>query len=191
MQKDYLSYLESNINKIKKEIPFFDAVVFGSIVKGSLNPSDLDLVLIFENKSLKERVELASKVKSKLNLKEIKLDLQTINLSELFEKNFLARQSILIEGYSLIHRKNFSEVLGFKGFSIFSYNLSGLNHLEKTKFIYALIGRNSPGLVKKCSGKSLGRGCFLIPVENSLIFEDFLKKWKINYTRSDCLIPFY
>jgi len=34
----------------------------------------------------------------------------------------------------------------------------------------------------------LGRGSVKVPIKNSLIFEDFLKKWNTNYKKQDALI---
>jgi len=117
-----------------------------------------------------------------------KIDIKTINLLELFEKEFLARQGIFIEGYSLLHNVVFSERLGFESYALFTYNLKNLSHNEKTKFTYALIGRNSEGMIKELNAKPLGKGAIIVPIKNSLVFEDFLQKWKINYKKKDILI---
>ena len=52
---------------------------------------------------------------------------------------------------------------------------------------YALIGRNSEGVLKSLGGVSLGRGAIKIPIEKSLEFEEFLQKWGINYQKSNVL----
>ena len=71
---------------------------------------------------------------------------------------------------------------------LFSYSLKKLNHNEKTKFTYSLIGRNSEGIVKKVKGESLGKGAVIVPIENGLIFEEFLEKWKLDYKRKNILV---
>jgi len=187
MQKDYLNYLISESKKLAKESDIFDIVLYGSNVKGKLDSNDIDIVIIFENKPLKERLNLSQKFKNNLK-KDLKLDIKTINMKELFEKDFLARQGVLIEGYSLLHNEKFSKRLGFRGYSIFMYNLMNLNHNEKTRFTYALIGRRGEkGMLKNSDAVFLGKGAVKIPIENSIIFEDFLKRWNINYKKKDIL----
>ncbi len=188
MQKNYLKYLISESKKFAKENKIFNIVLYGSYLKGKIEERDLDILLIFNDLSLHKRVDIAYKFKEILK-KEIKnIDIKTINLYELFETDYLARQSILIEGYSLINNKPFSEKMGFIGYSLFTYTLKKLGHNKKTKFTYALIGRGGPGIIKKLNITPLYRGAFLVPVKHSTIFEDFLKNWDIDYTKKNILI---
>ena len=60
-----------------------------------------------------------------------------------------------MEGYSLLSDMALAEKIGFKGYALFTYNLQKLNHNEKTKFIYALSGRKTEGLIKKISSTLL------------------------------------
>ena len=186
MLENYLEHLRSVCKKFARENNIFDIVLYGSAVKGKLEIRDVDVMLIFLNRILKERAEIAQKLKE--TLKEISADIKTINLNELFARDFLARQGIFIEGYSLLQNKPFSERLGFAGFSLFTYNLRGLNHNEKTKFTYALIGRKREGMLKQTDAEPLGKGAVIIPIKNSLIFEEFLQKWGINYKKKNILI---
>lgn len=187
MQKDYLNCLISESKKFAKRNNIFDIVLYGSSVKGKLEAEDVDILLIFEEKSLKERSEIAQNFKDRIK-GILKLDIKTINLKEFFEKDFLASQGVITEGYSLLYNEKFSKRLGFIGYSIFMYNLKNLNHNEKTKFTYALIGRRGEkGMLKQIDAVSLGRGAVKIPVENSIIFEDFLKKWNLNYKKENIL----
>ena len=188
IQKDYLKFLESESKNFKNK-DIFDIVLYGSLIKGKIEARDIDILLIFHEKSLKERAEIAREFKEKISEKINSLDIKTINLLELFESDFLARQSILAEGYSLISNIPLSEKIGFLSYALFTYNLKNLNHNEKTKFIYSLIGRNkSPGILKKLNANPLGKGVILLPINNSSIFEDFLKKWKINYVKKNILM---
>ena len=63
-----------------------------------------------------------------------------------------------------------------------------MNHNEKTKFTYSLIGRKNKGIIKLTNAEPLGKGAIAVPVEKSLIFEDFLKKWNISYKERKSLI---
>jgi len=184
------SYLKKQKLKFKKfalEKEVFDIILYGSFARGREKPRDIDILLIFEKTSLKERMVVQREFKKLLG-NEFNFDVKSINLFEMFDKDFLARQGILVEGHSLIFDRPFSERIGFKGFSLFSYSLSDLNHSSKTKFTYALIGRNTQGMIKNVGGEHLGRGVVIVPIENSEIFEDFLKKWKVSYKKKEVLV---
>jgi len=190
MPTKYLNYLKSTCKKFIKKFKkknIIDIILFGSSVKGAIEIRDIDILLIFLNETLKERAIISQELKTELK-NEIKVDIKTINLEELFEKEFLARQGILVEGYSLLDDAPFSKKMGFVGYSLFAYSLRNLNHNEKTKFTYALIGRKQIGILKKLNAESVGRGSVLIPIKNSLIFEEFLKKWNINYKKKNILV---
>lgn len=189
MQKDYLKFLESESKSLKRDRSIFDIVLYGSSVRGKIDSRDVDILIIFKEKPLIERAEIAQKFKEKINKKSDELDIKTITLSELFESDFLARQSILSEGYSLVNGAPFSERMGFLSYSLFTYHLRNLDHNNKTKFTYSLIGRGkNQGISKKLNAKPLGKGAVLLSIENSSFFEDFLKKWKINYNKRNILV---
>ncbi len=188
MQKNYLKHLISESKKFAQKKEIFDIVLYGSFVKGKEKPKDIDILILFEKTPLKERTEIAYEFKVLIS-KNHKIDVKTINLKELFEKEFLARQGVLIEGYSLLHKEKFSERFGFKGYSLFTYNLKNFDHNKKTRFIYALIGRRKEkGILKQLNIISCGKGVYEVPIENSLIFEEFLKKWNVEYHKKNILI---
>ena len=191
MQENYSKYLISQSKKFAKKNEIFDVVLYGSATKGKSQARDIDILIIFTDEKLRTRVEIAQQLKEILKQKITNLDIKTINLSELFQKEFLARQSILIEAISLIDNLPIAEKLGFRGYTIFKYELKNLNHNEKTKFTYALSGRNSPGILKKFKAEKLGKGALLIPIENSITFEEFLTKWKIKFQSKNVLITKY
>lgn len=189
MQENYLKFLELESKNFAKSKDIFDIILYGSKIKGKIETRDIDILIIFKEKPLKERAEITQQFKEKISKEISELDIKTINLLELFKNDFLARQSILTEGYSLIDNVPFSEKMGFLSYSLFTYNLKNLNHNSKTKFTYSLIGRNKePGILKKLNAKPLGKGAVLLPIENSSFFEDFLKKWKINYNKKNILL---
>ncbi len=188
MWKRYLKSLESLSKKLFDKEKLFDVILYGSAVKGKDEPRDIDIVIIFFNEEFRERLDIAQTFKMDLP-KDLKFDIQTLNVSDLFDASFFARQGILIEGYSLVSGRKFSDKLGFKGYSLFSYTLGNLNHNQKTMFTYSLIGRGkTEGMIKKVNGKSMGRGAFLVPIESSLMFEEFLEKWKLEYSKKNMLV---
>ena len=189
MQKEYLKYLTSESRRFSKKNDIFDIILYGSAVKGKEIARDIDILIIFDNnKSLKERTDTSQQFKESIST-ELKLDIKTLNIGELFENNFLARSAIFIEGYSLIYGEPFPKRLGFRGYSIFTYNLKNLDHNKKTRFTYSLIGRKKEkGILKKIGAITLGKGAFKIHIESSKIVEDFLKIWGVEYHSEDIVV---
>ncbi|MDI6737674.1 MAG: nucleotidyltransferase domain-containing protein [Nanoarchaeota archaeon] len=188
MQKDYLSFLKSECSKLAKNKDIFDIVLYGSAAKGKEEPGDIDALLIFREMPLKGRAETAQELKGKLAKKLKGIDIKTINLPELFESDFLARQAVLVEGYSLLHNAPFCERMGFKGYLLFTYTLKGLTQTDKTRFVYALSGRVKEGIVSELKAEPLGRGAVIVPASNSLRFEQFLQTWHLNYKKKSIMV---
>jgi len=178
-----------DFRKSNREI--LDIIIYGSSVTGKSRPRDLDTMLLFKDLKLDKRLELAQEFRRALREEFPSADVKSMNLQDFFDRNFLARQGILLTGVSLITRERISEKLGFKSYSIFSYTLAGMDHNQKTKFNYALNGRTGAGVLKLLKGVSLGRGSVKIPVENSSEFEEFLGRWGVKYRKEQSLEPFY
>ena len=187
MQKSSLEYLKSESRKFK-DSQLFDIVLYGSSVKSKEEPRDTDILIIFKEKNLNERLEIAHKFKEKIKKRISNPDVRAINLIELFDLNFSARQGIFTEGYSLIDNLSFSSRIGFRGYALFTYSLKSLSHNNKTKFTYSLIGRNGKGMIEKTNAVPLGKGAIIVPIEKSIMFEDFLNLWKVNYKMKKALI---
>lgn len=182
-----LEELKKCLKNELKDKTIFDIVVYGSLVKGKMDPNDLDIVIIFKQGSLNERLERLQQIKKKIRLKE-KVDIKGILWEELFQEGFFGRTGIFLEGISLINEKPFSYKMGFEGFAIFVYNLKNKSHTEKVKFNYLLNGRDRDGLIKMMGGKHLGAGVIQIPISRSLEFDEVLKRHNIQYSKIDNLI---
>lgn len=177
-------YLESE----KKDKNLFDIIIYGSFVKGKYIPNDIDILVIFLNGELRERLNRIQEIKNKLKVLKINIDIKQILLKELFSSDFFARTGILLEGVSVFKNKKFSEILGFKAYTLFWYSINHLTHTQKVKFNYILSGRNSSeGIIKNLNGERLVNSAIKIPLERTLEFEDILKKNKINYKKRDIL----
>ncbi len=188
--EQYLKSLKLESKKFKKNKEIFDIVLYGSTTRSKRNANDIDVVIIFQNLPLKDRLEISQKFKKSLQIKNI--DIKSININELFDKTFLARQGIITEGKSLIDDKPFSKKIGFSGFGLFNYSLEKLSNTEKTKFSYALNGRRQQeGILKKLKAKRLGKGVIIIPINKSDLFAEFLETWKIEFKQKHILIPNY
>jgi predicted nucleotidyltransferase len=181
--KNLIDYLKNELNE-----NIFDIVIYGSSVKGKKNPNDLDILFIFLNNSLKERLEKIQIIKLDLIKKyNFNLDIKQILLKDLFSPSFLARTGIFLEGISIKNNNSFANTLGFNSYSLFTYDLSNLKHSEKVRFNYILAGRNKTGMIEELSGNRLVNGAIKIPIENSIIFEEILKTNKLNYTKKNIL----
>ena len=164
----------------------FDIVIYGSSVKGKLNPNDVDILVIFNEGNLKERLGKIQEIKKEITTKE-KLDIKGILLEELFKEEFFARSNIFAEGISLFTGENFSKKIGYTGYCLFIYSLKDKKHSEKVKFNYLLSGRNNKGLTKELGGTFLGPGVIKVPVKNSMEFEEILNKHEVQFTKKTIL----
>ena len=192
MSGEYPKSLVSRSREFRKRnSEILDVIIYGSYVTGKSRPKDLDIMLLFKDIRLGRRLELAQEFKMSMKGEFPNADVKSMNIRDFFDRNFLARQGILLTGISLITRERICERMGFRAYSIFSYRLKGMDHNQKTKFNYALSGRTGPGVLKSLKGISLGRGSVKIPLEGSSEFEEFLNTWKAKYRKEQSLEPFY
>src|SRR3989344_4298189 len=172
----------------EKEKLIFDIVLYGSIMKGKTAARDIDILVIFLEGDLRQRLDTIQGIKNRLKKKtDGNIDIKQILLKELFSPEFLARTGILLEGFSIFKNKKFCETFGFSSYPLFWYSLKELNHTQKVKFNYILAGRNQKGMIKHLGGKRVAGGVIKIPIENSLELEEILKKNNINYNKKNML----
>jgi predicted nucleotidyltransferase len=181
-----LKKLKKSLKSEKKNKAIFDIVIYGSSVKGKLSSNDTDIMVIFREGTLRERLDGIQSIKQRLKQFE-KVDIKQMTLYDLFSSEFMARTGILVEGVSIFEEKHFCLRLGFNPFALFWYQLTGLTHTEKVKFNYILAGRNKKGILDEFKGERLSGGAVKIPIEHSNEFESILKNNKVNYTRKDIL----
>lgn len=182
-----LKELEKSLKNEKQDPTIFDIVLYGSSVKSSVSPKDIDIAVIFKEGNLKERLSKIQEIKKKIKTDK-NIDIKGILLEELFQKEFFGRSGILLEGISLFDGKSIASKLSFQGVVIFMYNMKDKNHTQKVKFNYILSGRSDEGVIKKLDGKHISPGVVQIPIKNSLEFEDVLKMHKINYSMKRVLV---
>jgi len=184
-----LKNLEKLLESEKKDKRIFDIVIYGSAVKGKEQPNDVDILIIFTEGTLRDRLNKAQQIKSKVksSFKDVELDVKQILLVELFSPEFFARTGIFLGGISVFKSRRFSETLGFRPFALFTYSLEKLSHTEKIKFNYVLSGRNAKGIIEQFGGKRIASGAVKMPLENALAFEDVLKEHKVEYERVSVL----
>src|SRR3989338_7717310 len=130
-----LKKLEKCLKSEKAGKEIFDIVVYGSLVKGKYKARDIDILVIFLAGSLEERLNAIQAMKNKIKEKlEEDIDIKQILLKDLFSNEFMARTGVFFEGISIFKNRKFCEVLGFRSYSLFWYNLKRLNHSQKVKF---------------------------------------------------------
>ncbi|MBR9691788.1 hypothetical protein GOV06_03290 [Candidatus Woesearchaeota archaeon] len=181
-----LKRLKKHLESEKKDKTIFDIVIYGSAVKGKSEARDIDIMVIFLEGSLKERLDKIQRIKSKLK-KIGNIDIKQMLLKDFFSSSFLARTGVLLEGISAFNRKRFSETLGFRAFTLFWYNLKRLSHAQKVKFNYILAGRGTRGVLDELNGIRLVNGAVKIPIENSAVFEEILKTNNADYSKKNIL----
>ena len=84
MPENYLNFLISKSKVFVKKHIIFDIVLFGSSVKGKIEPEDIDIALIFNNESLEKRMQLSHEFKSIFKSRIKKIHIESINISDLF-----------------------------------------------------------------------------------------------------------
>ena len=157
--------LKKHLESEKKDKNIFDIVIYGSSVKGKETAHDIDILVIFLQGSLRERLDKVQEIKNKLKKINMNIDLKQILLQELFSPEFFAKTGIFIEGISIFKNKLFSETIGFKAFSLFWYSLTNMTHTQKVKFNYILAERNSKGIITDVHGERLTNGAIKIPIQ--------------------------
>tara|TARA_Y100000310_G_C20670653_1_gene810083 strand:- start:1001 stop:1555 length:555 start_codon:yes stop_codon:yes gene_type:complete len=182
-----LSKLRKCLLNEKKNKKIFDIVVYGSIVKGKQQSSDIDIAVIFREGSLKDRLEEIQSIKKQIKNSR-KIDIKGILWEELFKQEFFARSGIFLEGISIFDGKPFANKMDFTAFSIFVYSLKNKTHTEKVKFNYILAGRGKKGMIEHLEGKHLAPGVVQIPMRNALEFEEILNRNGINFEKKEILI---
>ena len=180
--------LISRINGLMKDYKdeVLDIVLFGSSAKGKDKPGDLDLLIIYKSKV---NSELNYKIKKELEILGFEIDLTAKTYNDLFESSFIARESYLSEGYSIIQKKFIAQGFGYKPMVIFKYDIKNFNKSQRMRFYYSLYGRNSEGMLKKLKLYKFSERIIISPVEESERVKDYLNSWKMPYAEIPVLLP--
>ena len=179
-----MSKVHNLITENKEEI--LDIVIFGSSVKGKEKPRDIDLFVIYKTKV---NSELSYKIKKEFEILGFEIDLVAKNYSGLFDSSFIARESYLSEGYSLLNKKFIADGFGYKPMILFRYDIKSFNKSQRMRFYYSLYGRNTEGMLKKLRLYKFSERIIISPVEESERVKDYLNSWKIQYIEIPILIP--
>lgn len=170
-----IQIIKSNLKDILNNKEVLDVIVFGSFVKGKINPNDIDIAIIFRNSNIK--------------LKAIdKFHFSIISIEDFFIKHLSLINTLLREGYSVKYDKYFSELFKFENKVLFSYELTNFNNSTKVKLVNMLHGKNQKGLVEINGGVWVSRQVFITPIITETLFEDIFKNFNCKYKKSYILI---
>ncbi len=173
-----LDILQKKFSKSDSDI--IDIVLYGSVARGKEKPADIDLLVIFRSKTLKERLHIIQEMKHSLDV-SFPVDMKSILLEELLDPSFFGRVGALVDGISIFSGKKFAHRLGFEGKSIVVYSLKNKSHTEKVQFNYLLRGRYGQGILERVGATHLAPGVVLVPSENSEEFYSVLKLHNISF----------
>lgn len=173
---------------LKKEKFLVDIFIFGSVLKSKYQPRDVDLIILFREKNYKKIEEIIYQIKKIGDKLKINLHSEPLIIDDIYnEKVYL---SLLHEGYSIRNMKFISNMLNFKPYLLITYNLKDKKSSDKVRFSYALYGRKKgEGLLKTLSGKELGKGSILVPIDKESLIKEFFKQWNVKI-KSERMITF-
>jgi predicted nucleotidyltransferase len=167
--------------KIKKWIKankVLDVIQFGSSVRGSLRPNDIDICIFLPVSREKESIDL---VDSLGKILDDSFQINTLSDTAFAQGKGLSK-TLLSEGVSLLSGKPFSSVFGFYSKTLFTYSLQGLTSSERVRFHYVMRGRrDSEGMLTKLKAELLGDGVILVPTSSEDELSEIFKKWKCQY----------
>jgi len=151
-----------------------DIIIFGSIVKGSFEPRDIDLALLIKNEQ---------------DIAKIKQDIKSISSNvdiEIVNSIYSTLWVVLIrEGFSVKKNKFLFEIYKLEPVVLYKYSLKKLNPVQKVQFT-----RGIKNILKDTNGKILSRTIVLIPINKKMEFDEFLSTWNLIYeTQSYELFP--
>jgi len=165
-----------------------DIILFGSTIRGKQKPADTDILLLF-----KDKTDLAVSYQFRKSGEKYHLNLEVIpkTYHELLSSDFLARESILSEGYSIIKKASLSKLLNFSSFVLFRYHLKNLTKSKRMLFYYSLYGRRTgeTGMLSALQAVKLTDSTLLVPVSKSEEAKIYLASWHIDFMEIPLLIP--
>ncbi len=171
---------ESLKSLLKRERFLVDIFLFGSALKSKEKPGDVDVIALFRDKDFEKIEDALYSIKKIGDALNINLHIEPIIIDNLFREKVYA--SVIHEGFSIKEMKFIRDMLNFKAYMLFTYNLKNKNSSEKVKFSYALYGRKKgEGLLKILNGETIGKSSMLVPIEKQEIMRDFFKNWNIEY----------
>lgn len=185
---DFTSFL---IQKIENKSPIKNIILFGSVSRDEAEKeSDIDIFIDVNkenpklNKEIEDILEIfldSAKYKNYwklLNIKnEIKLTIGVLDKWEELKSSIVANGVVLYGKFKSDIKGEHKTLLVWENIKpnskrvLFNKQLFGFKQGKK---FYS-------GLLQNYEGTRLGKGCIIVPLENSLIFQRLFKKHKISF----------
>ena len=170
--------LQTCLQKLRKLLDKFktidDIIVFGSIVKGSSEPKDLDVALILKNDT--------DIVKIKDEIREISKNADIEIINSIYDPLWIV---LMREGFSVRKNLYLFEMYKLEPIVLYKYSLKKLNPVQKVQFT-----RGLKSILKDTKARILSRSVVLVPINNKVEFDEFLSTWNLIYeTNSFELFP--
>ncbi len=175
------------VGKGLKHESVLDIFLFGSVVRGKEEPGDIDLLIIYVSKV---DVEHSYELRKNLERGGFKVHVVSELYEKLFNSNFLARESILLEGYSLRKGDFLFSAFGFSSMVFFRYYLKGKSSSERMRFYYSLYGRgDEKGILDKFNAWKFSDRIIVCSVKDVEDVRGFLEKWGLRFDEFSVLLP--
>lgn len=164
-----------------------DVILFGSLRRGSRQPADIDLLILFPGKVDKD---LEYEFRRKAEKIARNPSVLSIPSKEVLQNGFEAREGVLFEGYSLLSSKALASSYGFVPMGLFFTSSSSLSKKDLTRFYYALNGRGSSrGELHRLLGNKIADNALLFPLHTIELAKDFFSYWNLPFQFVPVLIP--
>lgn len=172
----------------KHKNSLLDVILFGSYVRGKSRPADIDILLLFKEK---KDIMLTQQFRHSCPFPHLELEVIPKTYDELLSSDFLAREGILSEGYSIVKKEYISKLFNFSPLVLFRYDLKKLNKSKRMLFYYSLYGRKKgeSGMLGTLQATKLTDSTLWVPVAKSEEAKTYLASWHIDFMEIPLLIP--
>jgi predicted nucleotidyltransferase len=179
-----LKNISKEIRKIKSWIlrnKVEDVIIFGSYMRGKINPNDIDLCILIKEKYETKSLDLIDSLGKLTDEFKSKFHISILTLSSFVNGDTLTK-TLLNEGFSIKKNKKLSHIFGYYNKSLFIYSLNNFSSTKRVKFHYLLKGRyESKGILNELKGKFLGTGTIIIESEYEDRLKEIFDKWDVKY----------
>ncbi len=175
------SSLQSKIKLWIKRNGINDVILFGSLVRGKLHPSDLDLCIMLEENQESKALDLVHSLAKELS--EFKVQVNHLTTGDFLDGKNTLIKTVLIEGISIKTGKAMAQKYGFEAKTLFFYTFNNPTASEKVRFHYLLQGRyGRKGLLSRLAGKLLSERVIEVSLYNEEPLKEALKQWPVEFT---------
>jgi hypothetical protein len=137
----------------------------------------IEIHIIIRNNNIKQ-LDIVSKEIKKASKSKVKID--SLNIEDILNNNTYL--SLVHRAYSVKRGQSLSKTLSAESLYLITYELTNLNHSQKTMFGYALKGRTGEkGILSELKGRPVGRNNILIPSSQIDQLKDFFATWQVKY----------